>query len=301
MAANPHPTVDVVAAPEPGPVVGILGGVHGDEYDGVLAAHELRSWLPTELVRGEVRIAAPAHPAAWWSRTRTSPVDGLDLARVFPGGQNGRPTEQVAHALTERVIRGSDLLVDLHAGGAGFDMPFLCGYHGGDDERGTRSRRFAEAFAARFTWEHEGLPAPGRSLSVAFDLGVPAIYVESHGGRTVRAADLRGYVEGVRRVLLALGMIADAPHASARPVRVRGDGDTDGGILAPAAGHLVLRSGAGDRVGGGEVVGEIVRPHDARAIPVCAPHDGFVMLLRRDSCVAEGETVCIVASAAGQP
>ena len=290
------PTVDTIVAPVPGPCVAIMGGVHGDEYEGVLAANQLRRELGAELVRGEVRIASPAHPTAWASRTRTSPVDGANLARVFPGRPNGDPTEQVAHLLSERLIRGADLVIDLHSAGSGFDMPLLCGYHGGDDERAAASRRYANEFAARFAWGHDGVPAPGRSLTVAFDLGIPAIYVESRGGLTVRADDLSAYLVGVRRVLHALGMLASAPAALHRPVSVRGDGNTDAGIVASADGFLVVHCGVGAYLRAGEVIATIVQPDATPVAVVTSPRDGFVMLLRRDALVARDDTVCIVAA-----
>ena len=290
------PVVTVIRGPSPGPTVALLGGVHGDEYEGVIAATAIARMLQTELVRGIVRVAAPAHPAAWAARTRRSPIDGADLARVFPGRTGGSATEQVAHAITEHLIRGSDLLVDLHSAGSGFEMPFLCGYHG-DGDHGIESQRYADAFAARYTWRHDGWPAPGRSLTAAIELGVPAIYVEGHGGRSIRADELRGYIDGVRRLVHLLGMLADAPPRSHDPVRVRGAGNTDAGILAPSAGYLVVGNRVGDTVERGDVIARIVDVAGTHLADIIAPNAGVLMLLRRDALVSAGDTVCIVASA----
>jgi predicted deacylase len=288
-------SVTVIRGPSPGPTVAVLGGVHGDEYEGVIAATAIGRMLQTELVRGTMLIAAPAHPAAWTARTRRSPIDGADLARVFPGRAEGTATEQVAHALTERLIRGADLLVDLHSAGSGFEMPFLCGYHG-DGDSGIESQRYADAFAARYTWRHDGAPEPGRSLTTATELGIPAIYVEGHGGLTIRADELQGYVDGVRRAIHLLGMVTDAPPPSHRPVLVRGAGNTDAGIVAPAAGYLVVYSRVGEVVQGDDVIACVVDVTGTHLADVRAPNPGVVMLLRRDARVSAGDTVCIVAS-----
>lgn len=288
------PLVTVVRAASDGPIVGVLGGVHGDEYEGVLAATALAALLPARLRCGEVRIAAPAHPAAWFACTRRSPVDGADLARTFPGRPDGSATERVAHAVTERVIRDADLLIDLHSAGSGFEMAFLCGFHG-DGAQGAASQRCAEAFAARYTWRHGGDPAPGRSLTTAFELGIPAIYVEGRGGLSVRADELQGYVDGVGRVLRSMGMVDDAAPAVHRPIRVHGDGNTDAGITAPCAGYLVVVHGIGDVVDAGEVVARVVDDAATPLADVTAPTTGVVMLLRRDARVTARDTVCIVA------
>lgn len=288
------PAFAVIEGPSVGPTVGVLGGVHGDEYEGVIAATAIARKLRTQLTRGTVRLAAPAHPAAWAERLRCGPVDGADLARSFPGRCDGSATERIAHAITEQVIRGSDLLIDLHSGGSGFAMPFLCGYQD-EGERGIAAQRCARAFAARFTWRHEGAPPPGRSLSTAAELGIPAIYVEGHGGLSIRADELRSYVDGVWRVLHLLDMVADARTARHRPVHVRGDGNTDAGITAPLDGYLVTHRDVGDTVEPGSVIARIVDVDATPLVDVVAPNAGAVMLLRRDARVSAGDTVCIVA------
>jgi len=295
----------IVVGPSPGPTVAVLGGVHGDEYEGVIAALSLARTLAGELVAGQVRIAAPAHQAAWAAGTRRSPVDGIDLARVFPGHRDGGPTERVAHALTEQVIVGADLLIDLHSAGSDFEMPFLCGFQASDehvrgDRLGARSQRFAEAFAARFTWRHDGAPAPGRSLTAAFELGVPAIYVEGHGGRSIRADDLSGYHDGVCRVLHLLGMLNESPAPSQTPVAVRGDGNTDAGIVAPSSGYLVARCAVGDLIRIGDTIATIVDLDGTCRSEILAPQTGSVMLLRREARVSAGDTVCLVAPGDGE-
>ena len=131
------PVVDVIAATRPGPIVGILGGVHGDEYEGVLAANLLGRELGATLLRGEVRIAAPGTSGSLGrSDPRQRPRWHGPRSRV-PRPPDGSPTEQIAHLLTQRLIDGVDLLIDLHSAGANFDIPLLCGYNEGDDRRGT--------------------------------------------------------------------------------------------------------------------------------------------------------------------
>lgn len=286
-----------VSGRAPGPTVAVLGGVHGDELEGVLAARRIAGLLDPSELRGTVRFAAPAHPAAWHAVTRTSPVDGLNLARVFPGDPLGSPTERVAAALTSQLIAGADLLIDLHSAGEGFDMPLLVGYHADAGTVSQRSAAAAEGFAAPFLWEHP-TTAPGRSLSAAAALGVPSIYVEGRGGGQVRGEDLTCYVDGVLRVLHHPGMVDEAP-APTQPVavKVQGDGNTDGGIEAPAAGYLVTTAEVGDVVSAGAVLGELLGDHGETVAIVRSPGDGVVMLLRRRSRTEVGDTLAIVVTA----
>lgn len=290
------PEIISVTSQHDGPTVAILAGIHGDEYEGVIAALSLARELPGELLSGTVKIVSPAHPAAWQSCSRISPIDDANLARVFPGYQNGSATEQVAHVITEQVIKHADVLIDLHSAGTNFDMPFLCGFNAGSNIWCQESERLANVFNADFTWHHNGAPNYGRSLTVAYEQQIPAIYVEGHGGRSIRKTDLDGYTAGVRRVLQDLKMIPTAPRVARDTIRVAGDGNTDAGLVASESGYLVTRVNVGDLVSNGDVIAEIIDISGVILSTLLAVQNSYVMLLRRDARVHVGDTICITAN-----
>lgn len=289
------PAVDLVDSGRPGPTVAILGGVHGDEFEGVLAVRSLRAGLSEVLTAGRVRLVAPAHPAAWVASSRERPDGGGNLAREFPGRADGDPTQRVADHLTRHAIVGSDLLIDLHSAGSHYVMPFLVGYVHADEHVGASSARLADVFGADFVWRHDGPPAPGRSLSVAHDLGIPALYSECRGGRSIREREVSGLVNGVLRVLNALGMVEAAPPPTGEGLRVVGDGNTDEGIVATRAGYLSIAEEVGRFAQAGSIVGT-VRDEDYSVLETfVAPTDCHVMMWRREARVTAGETVCLLA------
>ena len=290
------PEIISVTSQHDGPTVAILAGIHGDEYEGVIAALSLARELPGELLSGTVKIISPAHPAAWQSCSRISPIDDANLARVFPGYQNGSATEQVAHVITEQVIKHADVLIDLHSAGTNFDMPFLCGFNAGANSWCQESERLANVFNADFTWHHNGAPNYGRSLTVAYEQEIPAIYVEGHGGRSIRKTDLDGYTAGVRRVLQDLKMIPTAPRVARDTIRVAGDGNTDAGLVASESGYLVTHVNVGDQVSNGDVIAEIIDISGVVLSSLHAVQNSYVMLLRRDARVHVGDTICITAN-----
>lgn len=296
------PTINRIQGRDPGPTLAVLGGVHGNEYGGVLSARRLGKLLRTLAFRGTVKIAAPAHPAAWRYDQRVCPEDGLNLARVFPGDPGGRPTERVAAHLTAELIVGADLVIDLHTAGAYADMPLLAGFHADGTSLAERAAGAARAFAARVTWEHPELP-PGRSLSAAEELDAPAIYVESAGCGRTRVEQMRGYLDGLHRVLEHLGMVEHAPASEAEPFVVRSPGDTDGGVHAragrvgaPADGLFVMAAAVADRVDEGDLLGELWDEHGDVVARITSPHEGVVMMLRTHTRVAKLDTLAIVAT-----
>lgn len=266
-----------------GPTLALLGGVHGDENEGVLAVHRILVELATRRLAGTVKAVAPANPAAWAARSRTTSSDGADLARCFPGSYDGGPTTVLAAELTERVINGADLLIDLHSAGVRYDMPLFCGFSR-SGATAEPSRRAARAFGAPLIWVHTGLSA-GRSLSAAAHLGVPAIYAECAGGGSIRAGDLGAYVAGVLRVMGNLDMLPDslAPRKDSHSSWVYGDGDLDQGAVAHQHGLFVSATTAGAQVDRGAEIGRLYDFEGRLIDTVCAPRAGVVMFLRRQA------------------
>lgn len=174
-------------------------------------------------------------------------------------------------------------------------MPFLCGFQDDGGSVAGDSRNFADIFAADFTWRHSGKPAQGRSLSAAFDLGIPAIYTEGGGGRSVRHDELTGFTDGVLRVLHQLSMVASAPSRTRSSVRVFGDGNTDGGITASASGYMVSRVESGEQCIAGQVLADIVDIDGSTIDQIRAPQAGYLMMRRRDARVQSGDTALIFA------
>ena len=80
----------------PGKTIVVLAGVHGDEYEGMWAARELFKSLDPAEMSGNVVSVPVCNPPAFAARNRESPLDGQNLARVFPGDSGGTMTERIA-------------------------------------------------------------------------------------------------------------------------------------------------------------------------------------------------------------
>lgn len=282
-----------------GPVLAVLGGVHGDELEGITAARRLlaraEALAAAGRLSGTLRVVPVSHPPAYRARSRTSPVDGENLARVFPGSPGGSLTRRIAHALTERVIRGADLLVDLHSAGAHYSMPVFAGYVDGLPTA-ARSAAAARAFDAPLLWQHHG-SGPGRSMSAAEDLGVPSIYVEGSGGGGLAGSDLDAYVRGVTRLLSWLGMSGEPlpPAAGSRVLR-GDDGDVDASLAALTEGLCVTRVVAGEVVQPGQLIAEVLddRAEVVQEVRNPRPAPASVMMLRRTAQIAAGEGIAML-------
>jgi predicted deacylase len=271
----------------PGPRMVVLGGVHGDETEGAAAALRL-AHDPPALSRGVLDIVPVCHEAAFDADSRTSPVDGLNLARVFPGDPEGSATGSLAHHLNVEVLQGADFLIDLHTSGTHYDMPSLAGYGGQRPGTGSVTERAAIAFGARFVWRH-----PRRSQGRTLSMVEHGMYVESPGFGPTDLDGVTAYVDGVLRILESLSMLAaPAPPRRSDGIRVTGGGDLDRDMLQVSHRGLFLPAvRAGDRVAPGRLLGSVQAFTGGTLEELTAPIDGYVMALKRRSPVHPGDLV----------
>lgn len=292
--AGPAGGFDLVTAATdvPGPTVVVLGGVHGDETEGALAAGRL-AHHPPGLEKGRLLVIPVCHEAAFAADSRVSPLDGGNLARVFPGDPDGSPTRALAHHIYREALVEADLLIDLHTSGQAYDMPFLAGYGGDRPDSGSWGERAARAFGADFVWRH-----PGRSEGRTVSMVEQAIYCESPGGGPTDPGRVDAYCEGVLRVLGEFGLVSDPPPPPARPpIRVTGGGNLDRDMASVSHDGVFLAAIArGDRVVAGQSLGRVIDLGGETLEELHASVDGFVMALKRRSPVRAGDLVVNVAA-----
>lgn len=113
---------------------------------------------------------------AFAAGARDSGLDGLNLARTFPGSATGSPTQRIANAFQEHLVHQCDLYLNVHSGGSNHAIKELAGYQVRPGELGRVQRAVAIAFGLDLVWGT--VPLPGRTLSAAWERGVTAIYVE---------------------------------------------------------------------------------------------------------------------------
>lgn len=243
----------VVVGFHPGPRLVFTAGVHGDEFEGIRALGELAPKLSPQDIHGTVVLVPVANPEAVAAVSRTSPVDGGNLNRSFPGRADGTPTEQLAYLLMEQVIRGADLLVDLHAGGTRYAFDMLAGYREWEGPIGTATYRAAWAFGIPNLWVMN--QNPGVFSYEVCRAGVPALGVEATGTGGARSEDVATLKRGLYGVMAAWGVLpaAQVPQPSSPRRVVRG-----GWTHSSESGLFRAHVRVGATVKQGDLVAEVV-------------------------------------------
>ncbi|MDE0042241.1 MAG: succinylglutamate desuccinylase/aspartoacylase family protein, partial [Candidatus Poribacteria bacterium] len=267
------------------------GAVHGNEYEGVEAIPRIYEQVEPDVLHGTLVMLPVCNMPAYETGTRNSPIDGLNLARVFPGDAHGTITRRIAYWLTHKLIKHADFFIDLHSAGIESNIPMMIGYRHSEDELGQRARAAAHAFGAPVMWGHPPSGTSGRSISTATEYGVPWLYTESPGGGRAGPDDVACYIHGVLNVMKHLGMIRGEPHPKSPTHHLVGDGNLDVVISAPAAGSFRPHVELLDEVNVGQRLGIVEDFFGQVAGEVTADRDGVVILLRRLPQVNAGEGV----------
>lgn len=284
----------VVKTVVPGPHVLIIAGVHGDEVEPMLAAMRLSKTLKRVLNKGRVTIVPVANTSAFGLGSRVG-EDGLDLARTLPGKKEGSITEELADAVS-RLIETADYLIDLHTGGGLFDILPLTGYllHP-DNNVLQQQQRMAAAFNLPVIWGTES-QVEGRTLSVARDFRIPAIYAECRGGLSVNKQTVRQYEKGCLRVLAALGMTAAISDPASKvdywlEDHTPGQGHLQVKLPSPENGIFIPAVRLGQQVKNGKLLGQIVSPLTQTKTAVRVQEGGLVFMLRIPAIVQTGDAL----------
>jgi len=284
------PVLRVQGAVE-GPVLVVSAGVHGDEFEGVRAIYELFEELRPEEMRGSWIGVPVVNPPAYQACSRLSPVDGQNMARVFPGKPDGTVSERIAWTFDQQILSQASFYLDLHSGGIRYAMPSMVGFDAADP----RGAAAAAIFGAPVTWAHPVIE-PGRTISAARDRGIPFLYTEAWGAARIAGEDLAMMKRGVRNLLCLLGVLADGVlEAMPPPLRLFGVGNTDAGLQSTQAGFLMKEVSLLDRVREGQRVGHLVNSLGETVEEYFAPCDSIIGLTREMPVVDAGDTLFLFA------
>jgi N-alpha-acetyl-L-2,4-diaminobutyrate deacetylase len=194
-----------------GPTALFTGASHGDEYEGPIALVDLARTLRSEEVSGRVIIAPFMNMPAFRAGQRLSPLDGLNMNRVFPGRPDGTPTEKIADYFQRALLPIADIVLDIHSGGRTLDfVPFAACHSLPDRTQEERCRAARDAFSAPYSMAMVEIDPAGMYDEAAESLGKVFVTTELGGGGTATARSAAIAKRGVRNLLRHAGILEGA-------------------------------------------------------------------------------------------
>ncbi len=269
--------VIVVAGMQPGPVVCLTAGVHGDELNGIEVVRRSLDRAKPEELKGTL-VGLPIVNLAAFRRSSRYMPDRRDLNRFFPGSPRGSSASRLAFSVFEKVVRRCDALVDVHSGS--FHRTNLPQVRG--DLRRAEVLKLARAFGTEIAIHNEG--RPGTLRRAASEAGIPAITYEAGEPMRFQGEEIDRGVRGVEHLLVQLGMRTaklDEPIEPTLYYRAHWIRADDGGILA-------ARAKLGDVVKQNQILGTVFDPISNEKSSIRAAQKGRVIGVALDQLVMPG-------------
>ncbi|MFC4273654.1 succinylglutamate desuccinylase/aspartoacylase family protein [Achromobacter aloeverae] len=282
-----------------GPTLLLTGGNHGDEYEGPVALMKLLQRLPSLPVQGRIIVVPGLNFPAYLAGKRTSPIDGANMNRVFPGKRDGTITEMIAHYVDTELFPRADFIFDIHSGGQSFDhLPTLLVYPPEDPARRKQYLAVVEAFASPHAMIMD-LLGEDRTYGAAVERQGKFFLCGEFGGfGTCNPKNLPIVEAGLDRLLHALRITSstylDLPASATSYMRVNGHQHY---VFTSIAGVFESAVSLGDRVKKGDIAARVFNPHAPWSEPLELRFagEGRVVCLRSFAGVEPGDCIAVLA------
>jgi N-alpha-acetyl-L-2,4-diaminobutyrate deacetylase len=283
-----------------GPTAILEGGNHGDEYEGPIVISEMIREIDPGAIEGRLILMPANNVHAVMAGRRTSPIDGLNFNRTFPGNPRGSITEQISAFIADEIFPRGDAFLSLHSGGSSLNIiPSAIIEPTEDAALQRRSAAAARAFDAPLTVVIGNLGDTRTATAAACEAGLVTVGTEMGGGGTVSLDALSICRRGVRNVLAHLGVLAtepaEPPLGDGRVLELPGPSAY---VFATVDGIFEPFHANGREVRAGEAAGRIHTPWDPGRPPenLYYQADGILYGRRQPGRVVPGNCCLVVAA-----
>lgn len=249
-----------------GPTALITGANHGDEYEGPIAIRKFIWGLEPDEIQGRIIFIPSLNHPAFMAATRTSPIDGVNLNRAFPGDPSGTLTQKIAAFVNDQLIPQADIVIDFHSGGKTLDfLPMAISHILDDADQDHRCATAARAFSAPYTARLREIDDTGMLDGAAERAGKTFVTTEIGGAGTSTAKSADIAYMGLHRTLAFHGIYSS--NYAPTPSRGLDLSDPDGFHFATHAGLFHPQVDLGDTVDLHQPLAHIYDPQDLQTIP----------------------------------
>ena len=273
--------VTVARALEPGPILLLMGGLHGDEINGVEIVRRIIEKGHNIPQKGTV-ICIPILNVYGFIHFSRNVPDGKDINRSFPGNKNGSLASRLAYYLMKEIIPRIDYGIDFHTGGADRDNYPQVRCQLNDPV----NKELAQAFYAPIT-----LHSKFRANSLrqaASKLGKRIIVYE--GGESSRFNE-HAIIQGINGTLRVMNHLGMSGHELAAPEYENLVFMHSSWIRARKSGIFQSLVSCGESVKKNQVVGTITDPFGEYQAPLRSSASGHIISLNNNPILHQGDAV----------
>ncbi|MCB1754676.1 MAG: N(2)-acetyl-L-2,4-diaminobutanoate deacetylase DoeB [Gammaproteobacteria bacterium] len=281
-----------------GPTALITGGNHGDEYEGPVALFNFAGRTDISDIHGRVIIIPAMNYPAFLTATRVSPIDKLNMNRIFPGRPDGSVTEIIADYFSRTLLPMADYVLDIHSGGKTLDfLPFATCHQLDDERQQTLSDAAMQAFGAPYCVRLLEIDAGGMYDTEAERMGKVFVSTELGGGGTTTPKSIEIAKRGVDNFLIHAGILDGEITPNPGGSIGLNMPDSRSYIFSEHTGLMEPVVSIGDTVREGDIVARIHITERTAMPPVVyhAPRDGIILARHIPSLIKMGDCLNVIA------
>lgn len=267
-------------AEKDGPVLLLLGGVHGDEINGVEIVRRIIRNKINKPSKGTTICIPIFNIFGFLNLSRKFP-DGRDLNRVFPGSSKGSLASQFAYQFKKEIAPHVDYVIDFHAGGA--NRVNVAQTRCMLEEE--KTLELAKAFGAPFIVQSKTI---AKSLRETFkELGKTALLFEGGKSMLYDEQAIQYGVQGAKNVMRFLKMrrwkaVVPTPSIVVRKSKW---------LRASHSGMFHVKIQNGDWITKKTVMGIITDPFGSFERKIYAPFDCYVFCVNISPLINRGDAI----------
>ena len=264
----------------PGPIVLLLAGIHGDETNGVGIIREIIN-LKVNIPKNGTIICIPVFNIfGYLIQTREFP-DGRDLNRMFPGTINGSLASQFAYQFTKEIAPLVDYVIDFHTGGGERDniAQIRC------SENDEKALELAKVFNPPMIVFSNNITKSLRDT--LHKMGKTVLLFEGGKSKELNPTIINEGVNGTRNVLIRLGLIEGKLTVRETPVYI----SKAKWLRASDSGMFKIMAKNGSFVKKKEILGVIQDPFGEFKKKIYAPFNGHIFCINKTPIVNKGDAL----------
>ena len=276
----------------------LTGANHGEEYEGPIALNELANNIQASDIRGRVIVVPAFNYPAYQAATRVSPIDSLNMNRVFPGNAKGSVTLQIADYFSTVLLPMADYVLDIHSGGKTLEfLPFAAYHELEDKQQQAKCEAATRAFGAPYHLSLIEIDAAGMYDTQAEEMGKVFVSTELGGGGTTSTRTIATAKRGVHNLLVHAGILQKELIESPEPSYKLDMQHDNAYVFAEHNGLLEPCFDLGDTVKAGDLLARIYSTERSGSEPVeyRAKCDGIIMGRHFPSLIKIGDFMNVIA------
>jgi predicted deacylase len=284
------------------PGVVAFGGTHGNEWEGQVSVKRLCHDLDPAQMSGRVLLIPQLSESACVANQRTSPLDGANMNRVFPGNPRGTISSRIAHFVKTRIFPQVRVVLDIHAAGYDCRLAICTSFHPIEDPAQRQEMaKVAALFDTPFIFIYSTSNASGLLPGEAEKEGKIAIGGEFGYAESASVQGTSHAYEGIKNVLRHYGIlpgeIVKVDPRRPSPPRIVESANLEDYVPSPKAGIWEPVVELGSEVRKGDLLGRLhdFSDHSIPATEIRAHRSGVVLMMQFRATTSKGAVLYIIA------